>query len=305
MQEANSKGPELMHNNKEDILLNTLLKYVLPFFNKNKPKANKKEGKLEELVKRERTELKPLELIFLEDFIDSFLNKANDKETIRQIKKLEPIQFLELEANNKNNETTEDEIKYSISLERKKEQKNEFGYSVEIKYEENEAEEKLSIGIKLNNANKDRSLNKKIIKDNKKINQDDYSITIKKEKDKGIKTRDNYSVSLVYENDYGKERLSIHYKSAIGAYLDRRQQALNDFSDRVPGKHVDIFPANMMGSVLGFTYLGQGYMALRDDLIGKTKKMVDIHESIHTPDEYETRVLTEWIMSKRISKYIK
>ena len=61
----------------------------------------------------------------------------------------------------------------------------------------------------------------------------------------------------------------------------------------------------MMGSVLGFTYLGQGYMALRDDLAGKTKRMVDIHESIHTPDEYETRILTDWIMSRPRNKYVR
>ena len=80
---------------------------------------------------------------------------------------------------------------------------------------------------------------------------------------------------------------------------------MHDFSDRVPGKHVDTLPGNLMGNVLGFTYLGQDRMTLRDDLVGKTKKMVDIHESIHTPDEYETRRLTDWIMSKANSKYIK
>ena len=306
MQKGDSKGAELTHNHKKDILLEVLLKYVIPLFNKNKTKANKKEGKLEELVKKERTELKPLELIFLEDLIDSFMrDNANNKNSMKKIRKLEPIGFLELETNNKNNETNEDEIRYFIALERKKEQKGNVGYSIEIKYEENETEEKLSIGIKFSNANDSYSLDKKAIKDNKKINEDDYSITLKKEKDKQNKIGDNYSVSLVYENDYEKERLSINYKSTIGAYMNKRQQALHDFSDRVPGKHVDIFPANMMGSVLGFTYLGQGYMALRDDLIGKTKKMVDIHESIHTPDEYETRILTDWIMARPNSRYIK
>ena len=172
-----------------------------------------------------------------------------------------------------------------------------------INYEENGAEEKLSIGIRFNNANDNYSLNKKPIKGNEKLNEDNYSIIIKKEKDKKNEAGDNCSVSLVYENDYKEERLSIHYKSAIGAYLNRRQQALNDFSDRVPGKHVSSFSRNEMPGVLGFTYLGQDRMALRDDLIGKTRKMVDIHESIHTPDEYETRILTDWIMSRPKNKY--
>ena len=109
----------------------------------------------------------------------------------------------------------------------------------------------------------------------------------------------------MYLDDYRQKRQNFDYESTKGTYLNRRQQALTDFSDRVPGKHVSTFSRNEMPGVLGFTYLGQGRMALRDDLTGKTKKMVDIHESIHTPDEYETRVLTDWIMSKPSNKYIK
>ena len=109
---------------------------------------------------------------------------------------------------------------------------------------------------------------------------------------------------MVYENNYEKERLSVAYRLTKGAYLNRRHEALHDFSDRVPGKHVDILPASVMGGILGFTYLGQDRMTLRDDLIGD-KKMVDIHESIHTPDEYETRILTSWIMSKERVRYFK
>jgi len=44
-------------------------------------------------------------------------------------------------------------------------------------------------------------------------------------------------------------------------------------------------------------------MVLRDDLIGSLKKEVDIHESIHTPDEYETICLTRWMMEKSKPKY--
>jgi len=31
--------------------------------------------------------------------------------------------------------------------------------------------------------------------------------------------------------------------------------------------------------------------------------MVDLHESIHTPDEYETRVITEWMLSDDDTSY--
>ncbi len=308
MQEADSKGAELKHNHKEDILLDALLKYVIPFFNKTKTENKKSQGRLEELVNKEKTSLKPLELIFLEDMINLFLNKANDTATMKKKKKSEPIEFLEIqESNNKNNE---EEIRYSVAFERKKRQKDDFGYSVEIKYGENETEERLSIGIKLSNANRNYSSDKKAIDDKKQKNNyentnNEYSIILEKENKTKNNPNDDYSITLVYENNYDKERLSIQYRTNKESYLKKRQQALNDFSDRVPGKHVSTFSRGEMPGVLGFTYLGQDRMALRDDLTGKTKKMVDIHESIHTPNEYETRVLTEWIMSRARSRYIK
>jgi len=289
-------------------LLNTLIKYILPFFNKDI--KNKKQSKLEEIVDSKKTKLKPLELIFLEDLINSFLNGKDNKNPItkKEIMKIKDFQdaenhrfsctidFPEFENNDQNNKNDAEEIKYSVAFERKKEVKDDFGYAVEIKYEENEDEEKLDIKIKLDNySNKDPINNKK--------NNKEYSIIIKKEKEK--KTKDNYSVTLIYENNYEEERLSVSYKSTIGTYLNRRHQALHDFSDRVPGKHVNVFPESVMGGILGFTYIGENFIGLRADLIGDTKKMVDIHESIHTPDEYETRVLTDWIMSKPSMKYIK
>jgi len=115
----------------------------------------------------------------------------------------------------------------------------------------------------------------------------------------------DHSKNLVYENNYEKERLSINYKSTIGTYLNKRQEALQDFTDRVPGKHLHILPESLMGGILGFTYLGENFMARRADLTGSMAKMVDIHESIHTPNEYETRILTSWIMTKEMPKYIK
>ena len=76
-------------------------------------------------------------------------------------------------------------------------------------------------------------------------------------------------------------------------------------TNRVPLKWLNILPESQMGGILGFTYLGENFMGRRADLTGKTARMVDIHESIHTPDEYETRILTSWIMKKLKPKYIK
>ena len=42
----------------------------------------------------------------------------------------------------------------------------------------------------------------------------------------------------------------------IGAYLDRRIEAMHDFTDRVPGKQLHTFPVSGNEGLLGFTYLG-------------------------------------------------
>lgn len=85
-------------------------------------------------------------------------------------------------------------------------------------------------------------------------------------------------------------------------YSSSRERAMQDFSDRVPGKAVRVFPKSVMGGILGFTYLGENFIGLRDDMVGS--KMINIHEAIHTPDEYETRVLTSWIMNREIPRYL-
>src|SRR3989338_5795347 len=138
MQEADSKGAELTRNKIDNLLLDSLLKYILPIFHKNKAKDRKKQSKLEELVKKEKPELKPLELIFLEELIDSFLsNKANNNHPIKKIGKIEIPEFFENNDGIKNDD--EGEIRYSIAFERRKDTKSNFRYSININYEENEA----------------------------------------------------------------------------------------------------------------------------------------------------------------------
>ena len=225
-------------------------------------------------------------------------------------KKIKKFESIELSDNEKSIEdmTDEDEIRYSIAMERKNENKESFGYEVSITYEETEVEERLSVKVTFEDGSLDNySNNIETIKKEKIFSEKDYSLTIKKKKEKNDenKARDNYSIKLVYENNYEKERLNVSYKSTKSTYLNRRQDALHNFEDRVPGKHVNVFPESIMGGVLGFTYLGENFMGLRADLTGRLKNMVDIHESIHTPDEYETRILTDWIMSKAKSKYVK
>ena len=105
-----------------------------------------------------------------------------------------------------------------------------------------------------------------------------------------------YSIQISYQDNYNEERLSITYKQNLLNYLQQHINSKEDMSNRVPLKWLNILPETMMGGILGFTYLGENFMARRADLIGDTARMVDIHESIHTPDEYETRCITQWIM---------
>ncbi|MBI2652096.1 hypothetical protein HYX00_01405 [Candidatus Woesearchaeota archaeon] len=107
-----------------------------------------------------------------------------------------------------------------------------------------------------------------------------------------------YTVKISYEESYAEERLTITYKQQLKNYMKQHIEGKEDMTNRVPLKWLNILPETMMGGVLGFTYLGENFMGRRADLVGKTARMVDIHESIHTPDEYETRVLTAWIMEK-------
>lgn len=94
------------------------------------------------------------------------------------------------------------------------------------------------------------------------------------------------------------------YIKNLREYMQRHVESKEDTSSRVPLKWLNILPESQMGGVLGFTYLGDHSMGRRADLTGSMARMVDIHESIHTPDEYETRVLTDWIMDKTRSRYI-
>ena len=238
----------------------------------------------------------------MEQLILNNVKKFNKRIKIKRIINSKEADIFDIISNEKILKSEEDKIDYSLSLTNKKEKDDEKGYSVSIRYEDNETEEKLKVTVELDSygLNKLDPLNNINKKDRKKL----YSFSvIKKKENKNIK--DNYSVKITYEDNYEQERLTISYKSTIGAYLNKREQALTDFSDRVPGKNVHIFPESLMGGVLGFTYLGDNYMALRADLTGNLKKMVDIHESIHTPDEYETRILTDWIMMKERPKYVK
>ena len=106
---------------------------------------------------------------------------------------------------------------------------------------------------------------------------------------------------IVYHDSYmGTSRYGQFFE-----YLRRFETERQDMSQRVPLKWLNLFPANHAPGLWGFTYIGDTSMGRSDILSGDNARMVDIHESIHTPDEYETRVLTDWILEKPKMKYKK
>ena len=251
-------------------LLSALFDYVAPFIdrkiNGKIKKKEQKQGNLENIVANSKPKI---------DFKD--------------IKELEELLLKNLNENvkvNKNVGVSSNNIFYSLNLRRQKTNSgNNNRYSISIKYEENEREDKLRISIK-------------------KVEKELYSAEIMKNKDLKDKAIP-YSIKISYEDGYAEERLSITYKQQLKNYMQKHIEDKEDMTNRVPLKWLNILPETLMGGVLGFTYLGENFMGRRADLTGKTARIVDIHESIHTPDEYETRVLTSWIMEKVRSKYLK
>jgi len=98
--------------------------------------------------------------------------------------------------------------------------------------------------------------------------------------------------------DFNNNDLYIRYEN----YDERIWDAKQDFTDKVD-KVLELVPKSLMGGILGYTHLFSGKMARRDDLTGDTSFMVDVHEAIHTPDEYETRILTDWMIKKERPRY--
>ena len=250
-------------------LFSALFRYVTPFIDKKIS------------AKSQQREQKPGNL-------ENIVNNQKPKIGITNFKELESLLLQNLNKNvkaNKNVAINSRDVFYSISLGRQKSDKKQGKYSISIQYEENGHEEKLSIKIEKDGREvySAESLNKKELKD--RIAP--------------------YGISISYEDRYGEERLTITYRQQLRNYMKGHIESKEDMTSRVPLKWLNIFPESMMGGVLGFTYLGENFMGRRADLTGKTARMVDIHESIRTPDEYETRVLTSWIMEKMRPKYIR
>jgi hypothetical protein len=78
-------------------------------------------------------------------------------------------------------------------------------------------------------------------------------------------------------------------------------RCFSDFTHLIPNKRLEKRQPSHMDGAYGFTYSPSAldYMCLDNSLFGKFKEEVDVHESIHTEDEYETRVLSRWMIDDK------
>ena len=98
------------------------------------------------------------------------------------------------------------------------------------------------------------------------------------------------------------------YKPTARDYVEEFAKHFSDFTHLIPNKRLEKRQPSHMGGAYGWTYSPSAldYMCLDNTLVGKFREEVDVHESIHTPDEYETRVLSRWMVEeKRDSYYLK
>jgi len=88
-------------------------------------------------------------------------------------------------------------------------------------------------------------------------------------------------------------------------YLLRREHSLKDFTNRIPDKIIE--KVRLPWGFYGYTYLGhnKAWLNYRLDETPDKKENTDLHEAIHTDNEYETRVLTDWMLEKEPEEKVK
>jgi len=189
----------------------------------------------------------------------------------------------------------ETEFKLASKDSKKKEDKEEFKFIFENKLDKEDENKDYRLDITYVRTDDEEHL--EIKEDNEKK----YSLEITKPAPDDLQ---NYAVELTYERTGDQERVEIKYTIPVEDYFEKEQLKKQDFTNRAD-KTLHIFPKSLMGGILGFTYLGENFMGRRDDLTGDKAFMVDVHEAIHTPDEYETRVLTDWMLTREKPRYKK
>jgi len=248
----------------EDLfLIKNIIKYIVADDSENLNKKHEELSRLEEKVLNDKKSNK---------------KKSHNSEFLEEV-------LFELNKNKSKDDFSIDikkekrENKFSLSQAELEKREIEEAQSFVIKYQENEREERLQ--VEAEDQNKQR-----------------YSFEIVKEKE--VSEKRPYQLQITYESGKKEDKLEIKYN--LRDYPSERENALQDFTNQLD-KTLHIMPKSLMGGVLGYTYLGENFMARREDLNGSKALMVDVHEAIHTDNEYETRVLTSWILTRERVKY--
>lgn len=94
------------------------------------------------------------------------------------------------------------------------------------------------------------------------------------------------------------------YSASLKDYEELRLEDILDVSRFFPVKNLII--EQMPSYLLGYTAIGASNIFRNARLVPGEERTyeVDVHETIHTDDEFETRILTSWILDKEVNKYL-
>lgn len=110
----------------------------------------------------------------------------------------------------------------------------------------------------------------------------------------------------IYEKEFDGQDyfLTNSYSAALKDYEELRLEDILDVSRFFPVKNLVI--EQMQNYLLGYTAIGAQNIFRNSRLVPGEERTyeVDVHETIHTDDEFETRILTSWILDKDVNKYL-
>ncbi len=259
----------------EHSLLSAIARYIVPVVEQKS--VHQKESSLEEMAQKE-------------------LTPRQAKKHLREIQKSidEVIGNVEGAVSFQKMHSLEESISYSFHRTTSTSKK----YRIEVKYHGSATEEKIDVHFSFEEHEETETT---IVSKSNRKEKKEYAFTLVKPREMPLQK--GYALDIAYQYRNGEENAVLTYTPAK-PYIQKHIETKNDHTEKVPLKPIHhMWPESIMGGILGFTYIGENFMGRRDDLVGWWARMVDIHESIHTPDEYETRVLTDHIMDRTPPRY--
>ena len=88
------------------------------------------------------------------------------------------------------------------------------------------------------------------------------------------------------------------------SYLEKLKELKKDFTG-IADKHME--KKFLPDGLFGYTWLNDVKMVINESISSYQSFKTQVHEAIHTEWEYQTRVLTEWMVSikQEVKKYFK